>query len=88
MDRWLRAMIFSACLLLPVTAFTQDSDFIRGDVNADGNFNGLVDGIFLLNFQFVPGSPAPPCLDAADVDDDGSINALVEAIYIFTLQFG
>ena len=29
------------------------------DADDDGSFNGLVDGLRLLNFQFVPGSPPP-----------------------------
>ena len=30
------------------------------DADDSGNVNGLVDGLYVLNFQFVPGSPAPP----------------------------
>ena len=31
--------------------------FVRGDANADGTVTGLVDGFFVLLYQFVPGSP-------------------------------
>ncbi len=34
--------------------------FRRGDANGDGTFNGLVDALFLLLFQFVPGSRGRP----------------------------
>ncbi len=30
------------------------------DVDDDGVFNGLLDGLVLLNFAFIPGSPAIP----------------------------
>ena len=61
--------------------------FRRGDTNADGSFSGLIDGLFLLNFGFVPGSPAPPCMDAADVDDGGSVNALVDGLFVLNFGF-
>ena len=61
--------------------------FVRGDVNGDGTFNGLVDIIYLLNFQFVSGSPEPPCMDAADADDGGSVNGLVDGLYLLNFQF-
>ncbi len=43
--------------------------FLRGDANADGNFD-LADAIFQLSALFVDG-PQPPCQDAADTNDDG-----------------
>ncbi len=61
--------------------------FIRGDVDANGTFNGLVDGLFLLNSTFVPGSPPPPCLESADVDGNGKFNALADAIFALRCQF-
>ena len=39
--------------------------FIRGDANGDGVFNGLVDSLRVLEFQFQNGK-APPCLESAD----------------------
>ena len=61
--------------------------FKRGDTNADGTFNGIVDGLFLLTYQFIPGSPQPPCMDAADVDDDGNVQGLIDALYLLNYQF-
>ena len=61
--------------------------FLRGDTNADGVFNGLVDSLFLLDYQFIPGRPAPPCRDAADANDDGVVNGLVDGIFILNAQF-
>ena len=61
--------------------------FVRGDVDGNGLFNGLVDAIFLLNFLFTPGSPAPPCLASADVDGELGFDGLVEALYILNYQF-
>lgn len=63
------------------------AEFIRGDTNGDGVLNALVDGIFILNYQFVPGSDEPPCLDAADADDDGTINGLLEGILLLNFGF-
>ncbi len=76
-----------------VTAFVAplptyaNGSFIRGDVDQDGTVNALVDGLFLLGFAFLPGSPPPPCLDAADVDDNGIVNGLVDVIYLLNSQF-
>lgn len=58
----------------------------RGDVDGDGVFSGLVDALFLLNFQF-GGGDTPPCLDAADADDDGTITGLVDGLYLLAFQF-
>lgn len=60
--------------------------FRRGDADADGTFNGLVDALFLLAFQFT-GGPMPPCLDAADADDDGAVSGLVDSLLILAFQF-
>ncbi|NCF98035.1 MAG: hypothetical protein GWP39_00810 [Planctomycetia bacterium] len=46
-------------------------DFLRGDVNADGDRN-LADAVSLLEFLFLSG--ALPCVAATDVNDDGDIN--------------
>ena len=60
--------------------------FLRGDANGDGAFDGLLDAIFLLEFQFLMGS-APPCFDAADADDDGMVNGVVDSLRILNFQF-
>ena len=59
----------------------------RGDADSNGTTNGLADGLFLLNFGFLPGSPAPLCMDAADVDDSGMVNGLLDALMILNFQF-
>ena len=61
-----------------------DCGFRRGDADGSGGINGLTDGLFLLRFQFVPGHPAPPCLDAADVDDNGRVSGLVDGLSLLT----
>lgn len=60
--------------------------FIRGDVDGDAVFSGLVDALYLLNWQF-SGGPNPPCLKAGDADDDGTANGLVDSLYILNHQF-
>ena len=60
--------------------------FRRGDADANGTFNGLVDALFTLTFQFLQG-PSPPCMDAADFDDDGVVNGLVDALAMLNFQF-
>ena len=75
--------LFISAVLLPPAM----EDFVRGDANGDGSVNGLQDGLFLLMFQFVPGSPAPPCDDAADADDSGNVNGLVDGLFVLNFQF-
>ena len=61
--------------------------FIRGDVDGDTAVAALTDALYLLQFGFVPGSPVPPCTDAADVDDNGAVNSLVDAQYLLLFGF-
>ena len=65
-------------------------EFLRGDVDGDGAVSTLVDALMLLEFGFVAGSAAPPCLDAADVDGDGILSPLLDsfALLTFTLAGG
>lgn len=60
--------------------------FRRGDVDANGTFNGLVDGLYLLSFGF-QGGPSPPCLDAVDADDNGLLNSLVDGLALLQFAF-
>ena len=69
-----------------ILALNTEQDFVRGDVDADGVVNALVDGISLLGFGFA-GGPAPTCQDAADVNNDGSVNALVDTIALLAFGF-
>lgn len=57
--------------------------FIRGDVDQNENW-GMLDAIFILKYLYVPGHPAPTCIDAADVDDDGIVD-MTDALY--TLKY-
>ena len=61
-------------------------EFLRGDADGDGSFNGLVDGLFIFNYQF-SGGEAPPCMEAADADDSGTFSGLVDGIYALNHQF-
>ena len=61
--------------------------FIRGDCDGDGGFNGLLDGLRALNFQFVPGTSMPPCMEACDADGDGLFNGLLDGLRILNHQF-
>lgn len=61
-------------------------DFIRGDCDANGVLNGLVDTLFILAFAFQQG-PTPPCMEAADVDGNGDFNGLLDALYLLASLF-
>ena len=61
--------------------------FLRGDADGSGEFMGLVDGLFILTWNF-QGGPEPPCLVAADSDGDEILNGLVDALYLLAHQFG
>ena len=60
--------------------------FIRGDVDANGIVNGLVDTLYLLAWAF-QGGAEPPCLDAADIDDDGTVNPIVDGLAFLCFSF-
>lgn len=60
--------------------------FIRGDFDADAVFNGLVDSLASLAFQF-QGGPAPDCIEAADADGNGVYSGLVDPLYALQFQF-
>ena len=61
--------------------------FRRGDADGDEITNGLVDGLFVLTYQFVPGTSDPPCLDAADADDSGDLNGILDGLRLLNFQF-
>lgn len=60
--------------------------FIRGDFDGDGLFDGLVDGVASLSFQFLGGASAP-CLEAADSDGNGVFHGLVDSLHTLGHQF-
>ena len=61
-----------------------DPQFVRGDCNLDGDGN-ITDGIFLLNFLFLGGSP-PGCREACDNNGDGELN-ITNGVYLFNFLF-
>ncbi len=63
---------------------TEDA-FIRGDVNGDAVL-ALVDAIYVANYLFVAGSPAPACADAADVNDDARLD-ISDPLYLILYLF-
>ena len=69
------------------TVSFSDILFLRGDVNGDGVVSGLTDALFALTFQFIAGSPVPPCNDAADADDSGTFSGLLDGLYVLSFQF-
>lgn len=52
----------------------QVPQFIRGDVNRDGQVT-LSDVSYLFDFRYL-GGPAPGCMDAADTDDNGAFDTI------------
>lgn len=82
-SRRFSSVVIGAALALALTAPLHAGlggwTFIRGDYNGDGNID-LADGVGILEYLFVAGTPDPLCFDAADVNDDGTIS-LVDAVY-------
>ena len=70
-----------------ITVLLEGVPFLRGDADGNGVFNGLVDGLFILAFAFIPGSAVPLCMDAVDADDDGIFNGLLEGLYVLNFAF-
>lgn len=62
------------------------AQFLRGDADGDGIFNGLADALFSLAFQF-QGGPSPVCMEAADSDGDSTFNGLSDSLWTLTHQF-
>lgn len=56
-----------------------------GDVNGDGS-DDISDLLFLVDYQFVPGAPAPPCIEEADVDGSASVD-ISDLLYLVDYQF-
>ncbi len=56
----------------PFTYIPVEEVFVRGDTNADAEYN-LGDAIYILMYLFQNGDK-PPCLDAADGNDDGAVD--------------
>ncbi len=63
-----------------------ETEFLRGDVDGNGDVFALVDALALLGWAFTGGA-APPCMDAADFDDSGAASALVDALALLGWAF-
>ena len=63
------------------------SSIIRGDADADGLFSGILDGVFLLSFGFIPGSPVPPCLAACDADGNDVFETILDGLHLLNIAF-
>jgi hypothetical protein len=59
-------------------------EFVRGDVNGDGEIN-LEDVIYLLNYLFKGGSP-PYQMEASDANSDGEVD-MADAIFVINYLF-
>jgi len=68
-----------------MAVFAVETEFVRGNVNADGKID-IADAVFVLGYLF-GGAGEPPCLDAADANDDGSVN-VADAIAVLSHLFG
>ncbi|NIP42076.1 MAG: hypothetical protein GWO41_00485 [candidate division Zixibacteria bacterium] len=65
--------------------YHSDLEETCGDANGDGVLN-VSDAIYIINYIFIPGSPAPEPLDAGDANWDGGIN-VSDAIFIMEYVF-
>ena len=59
--------------------------FVRGDVNDDGNVN-IADAISILSYLFAGAEP-PSCVKSADTNDDSQVN-IADAIFVLGYLFG
>lgn len=62
-----------------------NQEYLCGDANADEVVN-ISDALYILNYIFLPASPAPDPPLAGDVDCEGNIN-ISDAIYIINFIF-
>jgi hypothetical protein len=69
--------------IVEVTVLPAGAVFIRGDADNTGDVS-MGDALFTLRYLYVPGSPAPGCMDAADTDDTGDVS-MGDALY--TLRY-
>ena len=74
--------IFEDSTLLENSA---ENVYLCGDANGDGRTN-VSDVIFILNYIFIPRSPAPDPINSAETNCDGSVN-LADAYWIINYIF-
>lgn len=68
-----------------LSSIVSDHDFVRGDVNQDGQVD-LADAILSLSHLFVPGTAPPACADANDANDDGAFD-ISDPIFLLSHLF-
>lgn len=85
-------IILTLCILLvtgifamPQTVSAQCCVGVTGDVDGNGS-DDISDLLFLVDYQFVPGAAAPPCIEEADVDGSGSVD-ISDLLYLVDYQF-
>ena len=67
------------------TIVYQPTDYVCGDANGDEAVN-VADAVFIVNYIFTGGSPAPDPLEAADVDCESNVN-ISDSVYIINYIF-
>lgn len=62
---------------------------VTGDMNGDGGYTAdISDLLYLVDYMFVPGSPAPPCLAEGDVNGDlGPVPDISDLLYLVDYMF-
>jgi hypothetical protein len=68
-----------------IRTFALEPVYICGDAGGDGQVN-ISDAVYIINYIFIPGSPAPEPLQAAEVNCDGNVN-ISDAVYIINYIF-
>jgi hypothetical protein len=66
-------------------AYFEGYPYVCGDANGDQSVN-VSDAVYIINYVFITGSPAPDPLEAADSNCDGSVN-VSDAVYIINYVF-
>jgi len=64
---------------------TEAQPYICGDADGDGAVN-VSDAVYIINFVFISGSPAPDPIEAADVNCDLTVN-VSDAVYLINYVF-
>lgn len=81
----MRLLCVLSFVLLATTS--SEAQFVRGDVNDDGQVN-VGDPVSLLEVLFAMGTPPLSCEDRGDVNDDGNLN-IADAVsllgWLFTM---
>jgi hypothetical protein len=68
-----------------ITIHVLNINILCGDANDDGIIN-VSDAVYIINYVFVPGFPAPDPLCSADVNGDDIVN-ISDAVYLINYVF-